>query len=126
MERTLGGKFNCIVHVQTVIPFVVLLSLWLERNGAKHQGNQMSDIKATSRVTYTIVQLCSTGLIKVQSWRGVKTATEFFGCYRDGACRQSKLVEWDLSQQPFIKLNADGAVSMIDSAGGGGITRDLR
>ncbi|KAL0927094.1 hypothetical protein M5K25_001251 [Dendrobium thyrsiflorum] len=104
-------------HIKNAIHFLILWFLWLEHNDAINNNHNMDHKRVISRVKDKICHIFNVNLLSIKIFNGCSDVALTLGL-------NSALRDVFKPNNPFIKLNSDGAVNP-SSCGCGGIFRNF-
>ncbi|XP_042051496.1 uncharacterized protein LOC121796781 [Salvia splendens] len=113
-------------HLSRAMPYLILWFIWAERNRSRHQSVQFRPFNVIWQVQIYIRNSMTNGIYKKKHWKGVRLK---INVPRHDEIRSPRplavAIKWQPPEDPWIKLNTDGAyLEESDKAGGGGIIRD--
>ncbi|XP_042005788.1 uncharacterized protein LOC121754512 [Salvia splendens] len=100
--------------------------IWAERNRSRHDQVPFKPYNVIWQVQTFIRNGMSIGTIKPKHWRGMLLKMDVPSQVESRRPRPLAMqAKWHPPDQPWIKINTDGAISLVTGkAGGGGVVRE--
>ncbi|KZV18919.1 hypothetical protein F511_17825 [Dorcoceras hygrometricum] len=112
-------------HIQECIPFLILWFLWTGRNDSKHRNIKLRSAAVIRHIRYYIFAASSSGLLKLEHWKGCLALAQEFNVRIKGFRRTSiAIIKWTKPPSHWFKLNTDGCRSNQGMISSGGLIRD--
>ncbi|XP_042041284.1 uncharacterized protein LOC121786722 [Salvia splendens] len=107
-------------HLSRVMPYLILWFIWAERNRSRHQSAQFKPFNVVWQVQVFIRNSMANGIYKMKHWKGVRLKITIPSHAEPRRTRPLALaIKWYPPDDPWIKLNTDGAyMEASDKAGG--------
>ncbi|KAI0491988.1 hypothetical protein KFK09_026251 [Dendrobium nobile] len=107
-------------HIFNLIPILILWYIWKARNEAKHDNIKMDEIRIIDNVKRKIIQLYNCKVISSKAFYKCKNIGVDLGIQLevDTSDYVDSFVYWIKPHHPFVKLNTDGSVGIVNAGAG--------
>ncbi|KAL0287610.1 UNVERIFIED_CONTAM: hypothetical protein Scaly_2551500 [Sesamum calycinum] len=114
------------LHIQTLIPFLILWFPWTQRNATKYRGVSFSTDGIILEVQRHLRTLYATQTLMSTQWKGDLHRAGIMGfIFRQTVPRAPSIVRWRAPSPSWFKLNTDSSsFGNPDLVGAAGIIRD--
>ncbi|KAL0411072.1 UNVERIFIED_CONTAM: hypothetical protein Slati_3696900 [Sesamum latifolium] len=118
--------FHSILHVRTLVPFLILWFIWTQRNAAKYDVVQFSTNNIIFEVQRHLRTLYAACILPSTQWKGdLHQAVAMGFVFRPTVPRAPRVVRWATPSSAWFKLNSAGSsLGNPGRAGAAGIIRD--
>ncbi|KAK4395943.1 putative ribonuclease H protein [Sesamum angolense] len=102
--------FHSDLHIRTLIPFLIILFTWTQRNAAKYRGLPFSTDSIILEVQRHLRTLCAARTLTNTQWKGDLHQAAVMGfIFRQQVPRALSIVRWHAPSPSWFKLNTDGS-----------------